>query len=162
MGSLSSKKLRIICRSPEETTALGRSVASVLEPGDLLLLTGGIGSGKTTFAQGVGRGLGVFEPITSPSFVIQAVHDTDRLTFSHVDLYRLATDEEVEQVGWEDYLETGVTVVEWADRYSSFPEPQVTFDFTLGTRDDDRIVLITGSGQDLLGRVLSILEPSTR
>lgn len=128
-------------------------LAGVLRPGDLVLLTGGIGSGKTTFVQALAETLGVQEYVTSPSFVIHAVYESGELPLSHVDLYRLDTPEEVEAIGFEEYLDTAVTVVEWADRYAGFDPPRLVAALDLGPREDDRLLTLTPEGGDWLERV---------
>lgn len=148
----------VVLSSPEETAATAKRVADVLTKGDLILLTGGIGSGKTTFVQALGAALGIEETITSPSFVIQELYEAGRLPLSHVDLYRLGTREEIEEVGWEEYLDSGVTVIEWADRYAHFPIPYLCMDFSLGPGEYDRLVTVSATGGDWRERVLQIFE----
>jgi tRNA threonylcarbamoyladenosine biosynthesis protein TsaE len=97
--------------------ALGRRIASVLRAGDLVLLGGELGAGKTTFAQGVGAGLGVRGPVTSPTFVIARVHPSlsGGPPLVHVDAYRLGGWEELEDLDLEATLDQAVTVVEWGE-----------------------------------------------
>ena len=103
-----------ISHSPEETFDLGRRFAAELRPGDVLALAGELGAGKTQFVKGLAVGLGVEEPVTSPTFTL--VHEHAGLT--HLDLYRLEQPEEVLAIGLDDYLESGsVTVIEWADKF---------------------------------------------
>lgn len=103
----------IVLPDAEATEAAGRRLAEVLQPGDLLILTGPLGAGKTTFTRGIGAGLGVRGPITSPTFVIARVHPSlvGGAELLHVDAYRLDTAEQL----WDLDLETeaAVTVVEW-------------------------------------------------
>jgi tRNA threonylcarbamoyladenosine biosynthesis protein TsaE len=127
--------------------AAGR-LAQVLRPGDLVLLTGGIGSGKTTFVQALAKGLDVRDRVTSPSFVLHAVYESGRVPLSHVDLYRLETAEEVEGIGFEEDLDVAVTVVEWADRYIGFETPYLVVALDLGPREDDRMLTMTPEGGD--------------
>jgi tRNA threonylcarbamoyladenosine biosynthesis protein TsaE len=107
----------VICvtASPCQTRALAASVAETAEPGDLLLLVGDLGAGKTTFVQGFGRGLGVRDPITSPTFVL--VHSyAGRLELVHADAYRLSGPAEVEDLGLSQLIDgRGVAVVEWGE-----------------------------------------------
>ena len=95
--------------------ALGRRLASVLLPGDLVVLSGDLGAGKTTLVQGIGAGLGVRGPITSPTFVIARVHPSlsGGPALVHVDAYRLDSPAEVDDLDLDASLETSVTVVEW-------------------------------------------------
>ena len=103
----------MILPTADDTRELGRRLADVLEPGDLVLLTGPLGAGKTVVAQGIGAGLGVAGPVTSPTFVIARVHRGGRLPMVHVDAYRLGSVAEVDDLDLDATLEDSVTVVEW-------------------------------------------------
>ncbi|MBI2170787.1 MAG: tRNA (adenosine(37)-N6)-threonylcarbamoyltransferase complex ATPase subunit type 1 TsaE [Chloroflexi bacterium] len=96
--------LDIITRSPQETQALGEALGVAAQPGDLFLLSGPLGAGKTCLVQGIARGLGVREPVRSPTFVL-ATHHPGRLTLFHIDLYRLDNPLEAEDLGLDDYME---------------------------------------------------------
>jgi tRNA threonylcarbamoyladenosine biosynthesis protein TsaE len=98
---------------PEDTAALGRALGGVLEPGDLVVLAGPLGAGKTVLVQGIGAGLGVPGRITSPTFVLARVHRGGRLPLVHVDAYRLGSVEEVDDLDLDADLGSSVTVVEW-------------------------------------------------
>jgi tRNA threonylcarbamoyladenosine biosynthesis protein TsaE len=99
----------------EEMRDLGARLAAGLRPGDLVLLSGPLGAGKTTLAQGIGRGLGVDGDVLSPTFVIARVHRGGRLPMVHVDAYRLGSIAEVDDLDLDASLEDSVTVVEWGD-----------------------------------------------
>ena len=101
--------------SADDMVALGRRLAAVLLPGDLVVLSGDLGAGKTTLVQGIGAGLGVRGPITSPTFVIARVHPslTGGPALVHADAYRLNSPAEVDDLDLDASLETSVTVVEW-------------------------------------------------
>jgi tRNA threonylcarbamoyladenosine biosynthesis protein TsaE len=99
--------------TPEDTHALGRALAEVLAPGDLVVLVGPLGAGKTAFTQGIGAGLGVREPVTSPTFVISRVHRGGRVPLVHVDAYRLGGVADVDDLDLDASTEESVTVVEW-------------------------------------------------
>ena len=101
--------------SPEETQDLAAKVAEVAQPGDLLVLVGGLGSGKTCFVQGFARAMGVDEPVTSPTFAL--VHNyAGRVPIVHADLYRLVSEHEVLDLGLDEALADGaVALVEWGD-----------------------------------------------
>jgi tRNA threonylcarbamoyladenosine biosynthesis protein TsaE len=99
--------------APEDTHALGRSLAEVLRPGDLLVLVGPLGAGKTALTQGIGAGLGVGEPVTSPTFVIARVHRGGRVPLVHVDAYRLGSVADVDDLDLDASAGESVTVVEW-------------------------------------------------
>ena len=99
--------------TPEDTHELGRSLAGVLRPGDLVVLVGPLGAGKTALTQGIGAGLGVREPVTSPTFVIARVHQDGRLPLVHVDAYRLGSVADVDDLDLDASATESVTVVEW-------------------------------------------------
>lgn len=104
--------------SPEETRLAAASLAADLKAGDVVALMGTLGAGKTHFTQGLVKGLGSVETVTSPTFGIVHEYVDGRLQVYHFDFYRLESAEELLEIGWDDYLERdGVVVVEWADRF---------------------------------------------
>jgi len=107
--------LHIITNSPAETMALGRRFAAVLTAGDIVLLSGRLGAGKTVFVSGVAEGLGIAERITSPSFVIARIYQDGFLPLVHADVYRLGTLAEFEDLEITDDAVEGVTMIEWGD-----------------------------------------------
>lgn len=116
--------LEIVTKGPEETAALGELIGGLLRPGDVLLLVGSLGSGKTCLTQGLARGMGIGESVASPTFVIVMEH-RGSLPLYHVDLYRLEETAAVLDLGLDDYFYgDGVTVVEWADRAMAAMPPE--------------------------------------
>jgi tRNA threonylcarbamoyladenosine biosynthesis protein TsaE len=110
------KSLQIVSNSPEQTRKIGKKLGELAAPGDVILLVGSLGAGKTCLTQGIARGLGIHEYTASPSFVLVREYQ-GKLPLYHVDLYRLDRVEEVAQLGLDDYLYgKGVCVVEWADK----------------------------------------------
>ena len=104
--------------SPEATRALGVALGCVLAPGDVVVLTGDLGAGKTCLTGGVAQGLGDDSAVTSPTFTIMAVHDEGRIPLYHFDLYRLSSPEELDDVGIYDVLDAdGACLVEWGEAY---------------------------------------------
>ena len=102
--------------SPEETFALGQRIGQEARPGDVFTMVGDLGVGKTVFTQGVAAGLGITEPVSSPTFTIVQVYEDGRLPFYHFDVYRIGDVEEMEESGYEDYFYGGgVTMIEWAN-----------------------------------------------
>jgi tRNA threonylcarbamoyladenosine biosynthesis protein TsaE len=99
----------------EDTRALGRELAGLLRPGDLVVLVGPLGAGKTALTQGLGDGLGVREPVTSPTFVIARVHTGGRVPLVHADAYRLGSVADVDDLDLDASAEESVTVVEWGE-----------------------------------------------
>ncbi|MGH7902686.1 MAG: tRNA (adenosine(37)-N6)-threonylcarbamoyltransferase complex ATPase subunit type 1 TsaE [Candidatus Dormibacteraceae bacterium] len=110
---MSSREL--ICGSPEETEAAAERLAAHLRQGELLLLAGPLGAGKTTFVRGLARGLGSTAPVASPTFQLVRIYP-GRMPLAHIDLYRLVASIELADLGLEELLEDGVAAVEWGDR----------------------------------------------
>ena len=107
----------MISNSAEETRKLGEELAADLRPGDVILLEGPLGAGKSELARGIARGLGVRETVTSPSFTILNVYTSGRLPLYHFDWYRLESEEELYELGLAEYLGgDGVALVEWPGR----------------------------------------------
>jgi tRNA threonylcarbamoyladenosine biosynthesis protein TsaE len=104
---------RHVLPTPADTRALGRELAGLLRAGDLVVLVGPLGAGKTALTQGIGAGLGVTEPVTSPTFVIARVHSGGRVPLVHVDAYRLGSVADVDDLDLDASAEESVTVVEW-------------------------------------------------
>lgn len=108
--------MQLVTESPQETQGFGVQLGELTRPGDVLLLVGGLGAGKTCLTQGIAWGLGIEGYATSPSFVVINQY-RGRLTLYHIDLYRLDSIEEIADLGLDDYLfGDGVCVVEWADK----------------------------------------------
>ena len=102
--------------SPEETFALGEKIGTEAQPGQLYTLIGDLGVGKTVLTQGIAKGLGIEEPICSPTFTIVQVYEEGRMPFYHFDVYRIGDIEEMDEIGYEDYFYgQGLTMVEWAN-----------------------------------------------
>ena len=103
-------------RSPEETFRLGRKLGEAALPGQVFTLTGDLGTGKTVFTQGFAKGLGIAEPVNSPTFTIVQVYDEGRLPLYHFDVYRIGDPEEMDEIGFDDYIYgDGLCLIEWAD-----------------------------------------------
>lgn len=102
--------------SAEETAALGEKLGREAKPGDVCTLMGDLGVGKTVLTQGIAKGLGITEPISSPTFTIVQVYEEGRLPFYHFDVYRIGDIEETDEIGYEDYFYgQGLTMIEWAN-----------------------------------------------
>lgn len=102
--------------SPKETFEIGFRLGQQAEAGQVYTLTGDLGVGKTVFTQGFARGLGIEEPVNSPTFTILQVYEGGRLPLYHFDVYRIGDVEEMEEIGFEDYvMGDGVSLIEWAD-----------------------------------------------
>ena len=134
--------IKVLSRSAGETQQLGRAIGSTLSNGDIVALTGVLGSGKSVMARGILRGLGVTDRIPSPSFIIIARYSGD-LSANHIDLYRVegtgqAIDAGVEEAVWSD----AVSVIEWADRVAAILPPS-RIDVKMDLRDDPDQRLVT-------------------
>lgn len=103
-------------RSPEQTFEIGFRLGRKAEPGGVYTLTGDLGVGKTVFTQGFAKGLGIEDPVSSPTFTIVQVYEEGRLPFYHFDVYRIGDVEEMDEIGYEDYIMgEGVCLIEWAN-----------------------------------------------
>jgi tRNA threonylcarbamoyladenosine biosynthesis protein TsaE len=102
--------------SAAETFALGEKIGMEALPGQIYTLLGDLGVGKTVFTQGVARGLGITEPVSSPTFTIVQIYDEGRMPFFHFDVYRIGDVEEMEEIGYEDcFYGNGLCLIEWAN-----------------------------------------------
>lgn len=102
--------------SAEDTAALGEQLGRNAKPGEVYTLIGDLGVGKTVFTQGFAKGLGIKEPVNSPTFTIVQVYEEGRLPFYHFDVYRIGDVEEMDEIGYEDYFYgQGVCLIEWAN-----------------------------------------------
>jgi tRNA threonylcarbamoyladenosine biosynthesis protein TsaE len=126
-------------KSADDTRELAATVAGLAKPGDVILLSGDLGSGKTTFAQGFGAGLGVHEPIVSPTFTLVRTY-TGRLALVHCDVYRLDHLQEVIDLGLSEQLDDGgVALIEWGDMAApSLPADFLEFKLEYAEADDER------------------------
>ena len=138
------------CASPEETAALGERLARGLKPGSVVALYGGLGAGKTNFAKGIARGLGVTETITSPTYTIVCEYGACVGGFPvplyHIDAYRLEGDEDFESTGAGEFIGSGgITIIEWSERIPRFiPENAITVKIDIAAGSQSRILRIQG------------------
>jgi tRNA threonylcarbamoyladenosine biosynthesis protein TsaE len=133
-----SLPLVVTTSSPSQTKALGSALAGLLGDGDLVVLAGDLGAGKTCLTQGIGAGLGVTGRITSPTFTIANEH-IGRIPLHHLDVYRLDQLEETLDLDLPELLEHGVTVIEWGEPFlPALSEDRLIIRLFLGPDDDDR------------------------
>ena len=129
-----------------ETWAVAKRFAATLRPGDVVCLEGDLGAGKTTFTQGLCAALGAKRAVTSPTFCIVSEHPAADMLVVHMDLYRLNGEDDVLQIGWEDYIARGaVLVVEWPDRAGSLiPETARHVRFSYGAGETSCRIEVDG------------------
>jgi len=150
----------------EETRALAAALAELARPGDLLLLSGDLGAGKTAFAQGFGRGLGIDEPITSPTFTLAREYQGTRLRLHHLDVYRMEAMEEVFDVDLPELLDDeAVVLIEWGEAIiPAVPADYLEVTLRLGAGDDERHLDLHPVGPSWSSRVKAVaaaIEPWT-
>lgn len=150
-------KISFYSDSVEDTRKLGRVIGENVQPGEILLLTGGLGAGKTTLTQGILWGLGSDEYARSPTFVLVNEYHA-RIPVYHMDLYRLDTFEEIDGLGLEDYLfGDGLCVIEWADKAQGyFPLDHV--DISIETVSDSSRVFTLDTGDSARDSLFSALN----
>lgn len=108
--------MMIESKCEKDTFELGRKIGQEALPGDVYTLVGDLGVGKTVFTKGLAAGLGIMEPVSSPTFTIVQIYEDGRLPFYHFDVYRIGDLEEMEEIGFEDYVYgEGVSLIEWAN-----------------------------------------------
>ena len=111
--------------SPEETEELGIHFGKEAKPGTVCTLIGDLGVGKTVFTQGIAKGLGITEPINSPTFTIVQVYEEGRMPFYHFDVYRIGSDDEMDEIGYYEAIDgDGVCLIEWAELIYDILPPQ--------------------------------------
>ena len=138
--------MQYITHSPDETRALGRTLAQALQGGAVVAFTGDLGAGKTAFVSGMAEGLGIEERVTSPTFTIVNEYEGGRLPLFHFDMYRLGSADELFHIGWEDYLaRNGVCAVEWSENVDeALDGGTIRVDISRGEDDNTRIITIEG------------------
>lgn len=132
--------------SPQETERVGARLATVLRPGTILAFRGDLGAGKTAFTRGIARGLGISEPVTSPTYTIVNEYTQGRLPLFHFDMYRLGSSQELFDIGWDDYLERGgICVVEWSEHIEDALEDPIRVIIEKDpAREDSRHIILEG------------------
>ncbi len=139
--------IRAATKSVDDTRALAAEIAVLAAPGDLIVLAGDLGTGKTAFVQGFARGLGVDEQVTSPAFVLVRTYD-GRLPMIHLDVYRLDHMQELVDLGIAELLDQGaVTLVEWGDAVTpALPADFLEVRLEAGVAPDDRMIVVRSVG----------------
>ena len=136
--------------SPKETFEIGKALGENAKPGQVYTLIGDLGVGKTVFTQGVAKGLGITEPVNSPTFTILQVYEEGRMPFYHFDVYRIGDVEEMEEIGYQDcFYGEGICLIEWANLIEEIlPEDyvQITIEKDLEKGFDYRKVTMESKG----------------
>jgi len=148
-----------LTKSVDDTRALAGAVASLVEAGDLLVLGGDLGAGKTAFTQGLAQGLDVEGPVTSPAFVLVRSYE-GRLPLTHIDVYRLDHIQEVVDLGMAEIVDSGgVTVVEWGDVVTpALPADFLEVRLEQGGADDERVCVFAPAGPSWVPRMAALSE----
>ncbi|MEE3357421.1 MAG: tRNA (adenosine(37)-N6)-threonylcarbamoyltransferase complex ATPase subunit type 1 TsaE [Lachnospiraceae bacterium] len=135
-----------ITKSPEETREFGRQMAEAAKPGDVIALTGDLGVGKTVFTKGIAEGLEITEPVSSPTFTILQEYESGRMPLYHFDVYRIGDPEEMDEVGFDDFVYgQGLCLIEWAELIQEImPEhyTQITIEKDLSQGFDFRRIIV--------------------
>ncbi len=140
--------MQYFTNSAEETERLGQRLGETLRGGEVVAYLGEMGAGKTAFTRGLARGLGISMRVTSPTYTIVNEYTGGRLPLFHFDMYRLGSEEELFDIGWEDYLARGgVCAVEWSENVSGAMEDAITVRIEK-TSDEGRKITIEGSALD--------------
>ena len=153
--------MKLLLPGVEDTPALGCRLAGLLRAGDLVVLAGPLGAGKTVLAQGIGAGLGVAGTVTSPTFVLARVHRGGRLPLVHVDAYRLGSVEEVDDLDLDADLPESVTVVEWGHGLvEQLADAHLLVTLSRDETGEERTAELTGSGGDWAQRLTELAVTS--
>ncbi len=130
--------------SPKETEALGAALGKILQPGTVIAYLGDLGAGKTAFTRGLALGLGAADLVTSPTYTIVNEYLSGRIPLFHFDMYRLASSDDLWDIGWEDYLDRGgVCAVEWSENVADALEDAITVCIEK-TGEETRKITISG------------------
>lgn len=138
--------MEFLTASPAQTEALGQRLAALLQPGDVIAYTGDLGAGKTAFTRGIAAGLGIREPVTSPTYTIVNEYHSGKMPLFHFDMYRLGSADELFDIGWEDYLvRGGVCCVEWSENVQEALTDPIRVDIThIPGNDESRKITVEG------------------
>ena len=138
--------MQITTHSADDPQALGQKLASRLAPGDVIAYFGDLGAGKTAFTRGLAQGLGITDPVTSPTYTIVNEYLSGRIPLFHFDMYRLSSSDELFDIGWEDYLSRGgVCAVEWSENVEDALQDAIRVTIEKDADEPDtRHITITG------------------
>ena len=138
--------MEFMTHSPAQTEAVGEALGKVLQPGTVVAYRGDLGAGKTAFTRGLARGLGAAESVTSPTYTIVNEYLSGRMPLFHFDMYRLASSDDLFDIGWEDYLERGgVCAVEWSENVADAMEDAIFVTIEKCSEESRRITVEGGA-----------------
>ena len=141
--------MQYITNSPRETEELAQKLAASLRPGTVIAYKGDLGAGKTAFTRGLARGLGISDPVTSPTYTIVNEYLSGKMPLFHFDMYRLSSSDDLFDIGWEDYLERGgVCAVEWSENVEDAMENAI-FITIEKTGEESRRITVEGEISDV-------------
>ena len=144
--------MEFITNSPAETERIGEALGKTIKPGSVIAYRGDLGAGKTAFTRGLARGLGSTELVTSPTYTIVNEYLGGRCPLFHFDMYRLASSDDLWDIGWEDYLERGgVCAVEWSENVSDALEDPIFITIEKLGEESRRITIEGGENLADLG-----------
>ena len=144
--------MKYITNSPAETEAVGAALGKILKPGTVIAYRGDLGAGKTAFTRGLARGLGSTELVTSPTYTIVNEYLGGRMPLFHFDMYRLASSDDLWDIGWEDYLDrNGVCAVEWSENVEDAMEDPIVITIEKLGEESRRITIEGGIADADLG-----------
>ena len=145
-------EIRCLTASATATRALAAAIAPLVSDGDLVVLMGDLGAGKTAFTQGICVALGVDDPVTSPTFTL-ANRYAGRLVVNHLDVYRIESLAEADDLALAELLDDGLTLIEWGDVIlAALPGDRLDIRITFGDDDDDRVFALATVGPSWIGR----------
>ncbi len=135
-------------KSPEETFKLGCQISNLLRAGDVICLSGNLGAGKTIFVQGIAKGLGIVDHVTSPTFNIMNVYEAN-ISICHFDLYRLENEAELNDIGFYEYIAgDDLALIEWPDKFpEQMPEERLWVDIRPGDNSNERLLCLKPYGE---------------
>ena len=143
--------MEFITTSPVQTEAVGQALGKVLKPGAIIAYEGDLGAGKTAFTRGLAKGLGAEDMVTSPTYTIVNEYLSGRMPLFHFDMYRLASSDDLWDIGWEDYLERGgVCAVEWSENVADAMENAISVRIEKVDDDTRKITIEGGEGLENL------------
>lgn len=140
--------IRFISKSPEETIKIAMQLSKYILPGSIICLSGDLGAGKTAFTQGLGKGLGITDHITSPSYTIINEYYTASMPLYHFDVYRLESPDEIFELACDEYFfGEGVTIIEWAEKIKEvLPKEKLWITIKYGKKPNERVISMNAYG----------------